>query len=164
MSVVESVPEWYDDAGNRVTRMPDAVHVAAGGIVFNACGEILLQKRADNGWWGLPCGHIDVGESVQDAALREIWEETGIRTRAKRLVGIYSDPQHNVIGAYPDGSLIHFVVAIFECEYLSGELQVSEESTDVRYFPYSGLPSSTVLCDLRAIEDALENRTEPFVR
>ena len=77
--------------------------------MFNTRGEILLQKRADNGWWGLPSGYVDVGESVEQAALREIWEETGIRTRVKRLVGIYSDPQHNVIGTYPDGSLIQFV-------------------------------------------------------
>lgn len=144
--------------------MPDAVQAAAGGIVFNMNGEILLQKRADNGWWGLPCGYVDVGESVEHAAIREILEETGIHTRVKRLVGIYSDPKHNVIGAYPDGSLIQFVIVIFECEYLSGELKVSEESTDVRYFATDGLPHDTVLCDLQAITDALEQRTEPFIR
>ena len=143
--------------------MPDAIHVAAGGIVFNTNGEILLEKRADNGWWGLPAGHVDVGESVQQAAVREVWEETGIHTRIKRLVGIYSDPRYNVIGTY-DGSVIHFVVTIFECEYLSGELRVSEESTDVRYFPAGNLPSNIVLCDLQAISDAVENRLEPFVR
>ena len=103
--VNESVPEWYDDTGKRVTRMPDAIHLAASSIVFNEKSEILLQKRADNGWWGLPSGHVDIGESVEQGAVREIWEETGIHTRVKRLVGIYSDPQHNVIAAYPDGSL-----------------------------------------------------------
>ena len=143
--------------------MPDAIHVAASGIVFNTDGEILLEKRADNGWWGLPGGHVDVGESVEQAAVREIWEETGIRARIKRLIGIYSDPQHNVIGAY-SGRLIHFVVAIFECEYESGELHVSEESTDVRYFPVDALPVNTLLCDLQAIKDVSENRIEPFVR
>ena len=143
--------------------MPDATHVAASGIVFNTNGEILLEKRADNAWWGLPGGHVDVGESVEQAAVREIWEETGVRTRVKRLVGMYSDPQYNVIGEY-GGSLIHFVVAIFECEYVSGELQVSDESTDVRYFPAGSLPADTLLCDVQAIRDALENRIEPFIR
>ena len=160
----ENLPEWYDDAGNRVSRMPDAIHVAAGGIVFNTNEEILLQRRADNGWWGLPSGYVDVGESVKQAAIREIWEETGIHTRIKRLVGIYSDPKHNLIGAYPDGSLIHFVIVIFECEYLSGDLRVSEESTDVRYFAANGLPAETVLCDVQAIRDALEKQREPFIR
>ena len=159
-----NLPEWYDDTGRRITRMPDAIHVAAGGIVFNTSGEILLQKRVDNGWWGLPSGHVDVGESVEQAAIREIWEETGIWTRVKRLVGIYSDPQHNVIGAYPDGSLIQFVILIFECEYMSGELQISDESTNIGYFPPDSLPGDTELCDVQAVRDALEYRVEPFVR
>ncbi len=164
MPTRQSIPNWYDDRGNRVARMPDALQVAASGIVFNALGEVLLQKRSDNGWWGLPSGYVDVGESVEQGAIREIWEETGIRSRIRRLVGVYSDPQHNVISAYPDGSLIQFAIIIFECEYLSGELQVSEESTDVGYFPIALLPEDTLLCDLQAIEDALENRIEPFVR
>ncbi len=163
MSAADGFPEWYDDTGDRVTRMPDVVHVAASGIVYDDKGEILLEKRADNGWWGLPGGHVDVGESVEQTAIREIWEETGIRTRVKRLVGIYSDPQYNVIGAYSD-SLIQFVVVIFECEYLSGELAVSEESTDIGYFPARNLPANTLLCDVQAITDALEDRNQPFVR
>ena len=163
MPAADGVPEWYDDRGGRVARMPDTVRVAASGIVYNGKGEILLEKRADNGWWGLPGGHVDVGESVEQAVIREIWEETGVRAQISRLVGIYSDPQYNVIGAYSDG-LIHFVVVIFECEYLSGDLRVSEESTDVGYFPARNLPGKTLLCDVQAIKDALENRIQPFVR
>lgn len=163
MSAADSLPEWYDDTGDRVTRMPDVVHVAASGIVHNGKGEVLLEKRADNGWWGLPGGHVDVGESVEQAAIREILEETGIRVRIRRLVGIYSDPRYNVIGAYSDG-LIHFVLVIFECEYLSGEIEVSEESTEVAYFPARNLPVNTLLCDVQAIADYLENRNQPFVR
>lgn len=163
MSAADCLPEWQDDTGNPVTRLPDAVHVCASGIVYNDKGEVLLEHRADNGWWGLPGGHVDVGESVEQAAIREILEETGIRTRVRHLVGIYSDPRFNVIGAYSDG-LIHFVVVIFECEYLSGALKVSNESTDVRYFPVRNLPVKTLLCDVQAITDALENRIQPFIR
>lgn len=160
----DNVPEWYDVTARRVTRMQDAVHVAAGGVVSNARGEILLQKRADNGRWGLPSGYVDVGESVEHAAIREIWEETGIRKRVRRLVGIYSDPLCNVIGAYSNGSLIQFVIVIFECEYQSRELQISDESTDIGYFPPGNLPENTELCDVQAIRDTLENQVEPFVR
>ena len=164
MSSMESAPEWYDDTGKRVTRMPDAIHLAASGIVVNEKGEILLQKRADNGQWGLPSGYVDIGESVEHGAIREIWEETGIHTQVKRLVGIYSDPQHNVIAAYPDCSLIQFAIVVFVCEYLSGQLRISDESTDIGYFPPDNLPDDTVLCDLLAIKDALEDRERPFIR
>ena len=164
MRVKESVPEWYDDTGKHVTRMPDTIHLAASGIVVNEKGEILLQKRADNGQWGLPSGYVDIGESVEHGAIREIWEETGIHTQVKRLVGIHSDPQHNVIAAYPDGSLIQFAIVVFECEYLSGQLRISDESTDIGYFPPDNLPDDTVLCDLLAIKDALEDRERPFIR
>lgn len=163
MSAADCIAGWYDDTGAPVTRMPDAIRVCASGIVYNGEGEVLLEKRADNGWWGLPGGHVDVGESVERAAVREVLEETGIRTRVRRLVGIYSDPRCNVIGAYSDG-LIHFVLVIFECEYLSGELAVSEESTEVRYFPARNLPAKTLFCDAQAIADALENRIQPFIR
>ena len=80
MSSMESASEWYDDTGKRVARMPDAICVAASGIVFNEKRQILLQKRADNGQWGLPSGYVDTGESVEHGAIREIWEETGIHT------------------------------------------------------------------------------------
>ena len=103
-------------------------------------------------------------KSVEHGAIREIWEETGIHTQVKRLVGIYSDPQHNVIAAYPDGSLIQFAIVVFEWEYLSGQLRISDESTDIGYFPPDNLPDDTVLCDLLAIKDALEDRERPFIR
>ena len=164
MSSMESAPEWYDDTGKRVARMPDAICVAASGIVFNEKRQILLQKRADNGQWGLPSGYVDIGESVEQGAVREIWEETRIHTQVNRLVGIYSDPQHNVIAAYPDGSLIQFAIVVFEWEYLSGQLRISDESTDIGYFPPDNLPDDTVLCDLLAIKDALEDRERPFIR
>ena len=165
MSSMESAPEWYDDTGKRVARMPDAI--SSRGKRHSRSmrrGEILLQKRADNGQWGLPSGYVDIGESVEQGAVREIWEETGIHTQVNRLVGIYSDPQHNVIAAYPDGSLIQFAIVVFECEYLSGQLRISDESTDIGYFPPDNLPDNTVLCDLLAIKDALEDRERPFIR
>ena len=99
MSSRESVPEWYDDAGKRVTRMPDAIHLAASGIVFNGKSEILLQKRADNGWWGLPSGHVDIGESVEQGAIREIWEETGVRTQVSDSLEFIQTP--NTMSSLP---------------------------------------------------------------
>lgn len=52
--------------------------VFAGGCIFNDKGEVLLQKRADSNKWGFPGGVIELGETPQMAAIREVKEETGL--------------------------------------------------------------------------------------
>ena len=72
-------------------------------------GELLLMRRSDNGFWGLPGGFVEIGESVADAACREVAEETGWKVEVGGLIGVYSDPGSNVVnygqrkGAGPDG-------------------------------------------------------------
>ena len=144
--------------------MPDGIHVATNGIVFNGKGEVLLQRRADNDWWGLPGGHVDAGESVEQGAIREVLEETGLLTRVKRLVGIYSHPDNYTIMGYPNGHLAHFVTLAFECEVESGSLVISEESTDIGYFGTGDLPENTLLGHRIRIRDAVERHLGPFVR
>ena len=60
-------------------------------------GEILLIQRADNGHWGLPGGHVEPGESVAQAAAREVLEETGCKIEVGRLIGVYSDPERQTV-------------------------------------------------------------------
>jgi ADP-ribose pyrophosphatase YjhB (NUDIX family) len=160
----EQIPNWLDSTGAPVPRMPDGIHVATVGIMFNDRGEVLLQRRADNGHWALPGGFVDVGESVAEGAVREVFEETGLRTTIKRLVGIYSDPRHHTIMQHRSGRIYHMVIIAFECEVQSGELKISHESTDIGYFPTDALPEKTILSHPIRIQDALANRVEPFVR
>ena len=70
--------------------------------------EILLMRRSDNGFWGLPGGFVEVGESVSDAARREVVEETGWTIELGQLIGVYSDPATQVVDYRPslaEGSL-----------------------------------------------------------
>ena len=165
MSPADSQKTQLKDAtGSPLRKMPERVGCTAIGIVFNEAGEVLLQKRADNGWWGLPGGWVDPGESVEQAAVREVWEETGLRVSVKRLIGVYSDPKYYTIMQYPGGETVQFVAIVFECERQSGELQVSEESTDVRFFAVDALPEDTLLSARIRIEDAVAGSTQPFVR
>lgn len=63
---------------------------------------------------------MEPGESVAEACEREVWEETGLRVRVKRLVGVYSNPDQLVI--YPDGQQAFYVVLSFEAEVTAGSL------------------------------------------
>jgi len=74
--------------------------------------EILLMRRSDNGHWGLPGGFVELGESVSDAARREVFEETGWTVELGRLIGVYSDPATQVVDYLPslaEGSVLPFL-------------------------------------------------------
>jgi ADP-ribose pyrophosphatase YjhB (NUDIX family) len=66
-------------------------------------GRLLLIHKIDNGYWALPGGGMDLGESIADAAVRETLEETGIEIEVTGLVGIYTDPGH--VMAFDDGEV-----------------------------------------------------------
>ncbi len=65
--------------------------VAAGGLVTNAQGQILLIKDSRHGDWEFPGGQVEEGETLPHALEREIFEETGIRAKVKTLVSIHSN-------------------------------------------------------------------------
>lgn len=70
-------------------------------VVFDRAGRLLLIKRANppfKGVYALPGGFVDVGETVEQAALRELHEETGIAGKSVKLIGVYSDPKRDPRG------------------------------------------------------------------
>src|ERR1044071_760849 len=71
---------------------------------------------------------MEAGEYAAEACIREVWEETGLSVRVKRLVGVYSNPNQLVV--YPDGNKVHIVVMSFEVEVIGGELGLSNETTE----------------------------------
>jgi ADP-ribose pyrophosphatase YjhB (NUDIX family) len=112
--------------------------LAVNALVFNDQGEVLLAKRTDNGLWCIPGGHVDLGETVAAAALRELFEETGLKAEVVRLVGIYSDPKNSLHIA--QGNEWHTVRVSFLCRITGGTITASEETSEVRYFPLAKLP------------------------
>lgn len=109
------------------------LRIGCSAIIFDAKREkVLLTRRTDNGRWCLPGGGMESGESVAEACEREVWEETGLKVRVKRLLGVYSNPDQLVI--YNDGNKVFMVVLNFEVEIIEGELGLSNETTEVGYF------------------------------
>jgi 8-oxo-dGTP pyrophosphatase MutT (NUDIX family) len=155
---------FLDATGAPFHGMPDGVSPGAAAVIFNGDGDVLLEKRSDNGFWGLPGGRVDAGESLEQAAIREVLEETGLHVTVKRLVGVYSDPRLYSIMVYPDGAAMQGIIAVFECERVGGDLRVSPESTDVRYFSVEALPDDTLPAHLLRIRDALTGRDAAFIR
>ena len=112
------------------------IRLGCSAVIFDATRtKVLLTRRADNGLWCVPGGAMESGESAAEACEREVFEETRLKVRVKRLVGVYSNPDQLVI--YPDGTKVHVVVLGFEAEVISGELSLSDETTDVGFFSFA---------------------------
>jgi ADP-ribose pyrophosphatase YjhB (NUDIX family) len=108
------------------------IRVGCSAAILDERGRILLTRRTDNGQWCLPGGALESGESAAEACEREVLEETGLRVRVKRLVGVYSHPDQLVV--YPDGNKAFIVALHFTAEVIGGELGMSNETTDYGYF------------------------------
>jgi len=96
--------------------------VAVGGFVTNKKGQILLLKSPRYGDWEFPGGQVEESETLTDALVREVREETGITIKLKSLVGLYSNTRT------PSILNIDFI-----CEYVSGEPKTSNESLQVEW-------------------------------
>jgi ADP-ribose pyrophosphatase YjhB (NUDIX family) len=139
------------------------IRPGVAAVIFD--GErVLLQRRDDNGKWGLPGGGVEPGESVRCAVVREVREETGLEVEPLRLIGVYSDPVNHQIVTYPDGNVIHYVSAVFECAVRGGALACGDESLELSYFSPHALPDATLPISRIRIVDALAREVGAFIR
>lgn len=126
--------EYYDDPNAPV---PNSLVVAASAAVVDDEGRLLLQRRVDNGLWAMPGGAMEMTESLPEAAVREVREETGYEVEVTGLVGTYTDARHVI--AYSDGEVRRQFNVCFRARVVGGELAVSDESHEVRWFAPSEL-------------------------
>ena len=123
------------------------------------------MQRSDNGHWGLPGGYVEPGESVLQAVVREVHEETGARIEPGRLVGVYSDPARQVV-AYPDGGRVQAVNLCFAARALAeGDAPTTPEETFATgWFPADALPRPLVPIHYVRIQDAVADLAAARVR
>ena len=149
--------------GDRIGRGAPLVAGCAAIIWDEPRQKILLTRRSDNGRWCLPGGRMDSGESAAEACVREVLEETGLRVRVTRLVGIYTSPDFVI--EYADGNRFQIVAMSFEAQVVGGELRLSNETTEFGYFTPGQIESMDLVeHHVQRIADAVENRAAAFVR
>ncbi len=142
------------------TTSATTVKSGVGVIIIDDTGRVLLERRRDNGMWGLIGGGVDPGESVAEAARREALEESGLTVEITGLVGVYSEAGQGRIVTYPDnGDSRHLVDIVLTAKIVSGRLRASDESFELAFFPASGLPGDLVLPARVPLEDYFAGRT-----
>ncbi len=148
------ISEYIRQLREKVGRAPIMV-VGVAGIVINAAGEVLLQRRSDNGEWALPGGAVDPGEEPAEAVVREVWEETAVLVQPERVVAVHGGEDFFV--RYPNGDETYIISISFACRPISGAPRVNDdESLEVRYFAPDHFPPMMERARLR-IQLALQN-------
>lgn len=132
--------------------MPEIKHplLTVDTVVTNNESLVLIKRKNDpyQGSWALPGGFVEYGETVEDAALRETLEETGLLINLKDIVGVYSD-----INRDPRG---HTVSICFHAHPIGGNLTPSTDALEVAYFTFDEIFSMELAFDhKKIIHDAL---------
>jgi len=108
--------------------------VTVDGVIFKN-NKILLIKRKNEpfkGKWALPGGFVEYGEKVEDAVIREIFEETSLKTKICDIFGIYSEPNRDPRG--------HVISVVYLLEIISGKLKGNDDASDAKFFNLENLP------------------------
>ncbi|WP_064093487.1 NUDIX hydrolase [Rossellomorea aquimaris] len=114
--------------------------ILAGSVVLivNEKNELLLQHRKDGGW-GLPGGLMELGESLEDTARREVKEETGLEIGQLKLLGIHSGEKYYFKIA--NGDEIYSVTAVYLTREAKGTVEIdTKESFNLAYLQLENLP------------------------
>lgn len=126
--------------------------IGAFAVILNEDGSVLLCHRRDMDAWNLPGGGLEIGELPNECVVREVREETGLEVVIDHLIGIYGKSDRNEL------------VFTFLCRIVGGQLRVTSESDENRYFQPEQMPPNTLLKHAERIWDAIDNSNLPVFR
>lgn len=127
----------------------------ASVIVVNESGELLLQKRRDNGCWGYHGGCVELDEVVEEAAKRELFEETGLTANFLELFGAFSGPEMHYV--YPNGDEVSNVDIVYICRDWSGEIKADQtEVSELLFFAPNKLPENISPPNIKPLMEYIE--------
>lgn len=125
------------------------IMAGAGVILLNDKNEILLGRRTDNGYWDYPAGSMELGESFEECARREVLEETGLACgKLEFLMDMSGEDSYY---EYPNGDKVYLAGILYICRDFTGEMKVQEEEAyEQRFFPVDKLPENTPPLKIKA--------------
>lgn len=151
--------DYYNDPD---APKPNSVVPSASAVVTDEDGRILLIKRSDNKLWALPGGGHDVGETIEQTAVREVKEETGLDVEVTALTGVYTDPAHIV--AFSNGEVRQQFSLCFATRMIGGTLAIDHESTDIAWTHPDDIATVAMHPSMRLrINHYLEDRSSPYL-
>jgi len=105
------------------------------GILFEDDSILLVKRKYKpfQGAWAIPGGFVEYGEKTEDAVLREVFEETNMRTKIHSLIGVYSDPHRDPRG--------HTITVVYLIDYKDGDLHAGDDASSVKFFKMNELPA-----------------------
>ncbi len=144
-------------------RYPNRPLVGVGAIIFRRNRILMAQRGKDplKGWWSLPGGALELGESLEDAVRREVLEETGLQVEPVKLFEVFERIMRDANGA-PE---YHYVLIDYVCRVTGGELFPGDDVAAVDWVRRQDLPSLQITeGTLAVIERAFEQRRAELSR
>lgn len=139
------IKDLRDKTGHMPLLLPHAVVV-----LFNEKNEILLEERSDDGYFDFPGGAIDLKETMEEAAKRELLEETGITADELELFKVYSGEITHYV--YFNGDEIYGIDAVYLCYKWHGKLN-----------PQEGEVKNLVFCPITKMPDKMSKRNKQII-
>jgi 8-oxo-dGTP pyrophosphatase MutT (NUDIX family) len=135
---------------------------SAAVTLFDDQSRLLLGKHSDRNLWVLPGGLVEPGEIPGDAAVREVWEETGLRVELTGIFGVFGGP--DLVIDYANGDKASYVATVFRGRAIGGELRADgNEILELRYFSAREMVNVTTSKWITAAMPALFADTDEVV-
>ncbi|MBU7044598.1 MAG: NUDIX hydrolase [Theionarchaea archaeon] len=126
------------------------INVAVDAVIVHDKAILLIRRGKEpfRGYWALPGGFVEYGETTEQAVLREAKEETNLNCSILRLVGVYSDPQRDPRG--------HTISIVYQLSIDSGQVMAGDDAAHASWVSLTDLPHDIAFDHAQIIQDALQ--------
>lgn len=135
---------------DRISHIP-FIQTGAAIIIENNNGEILLQERTDRNKWGLPGGCQDLGEDLRETAVREAYEETGLKFEPSKLILVDTLSGNSRKNSYPNGDIVYNNTSLYLARVSNidvNNLKGDSETKRLEFFKTDEVPENLMDVDL----------------